>query len=147
MFKTALLKKISEFESTNPKEYWELVNQLRSKEKKLSTDQIDGQVWFSFFKKLTNNSNSSNNCFEQGVDYCVSQINQCACNSSQNLDQEISVQEIRKSATQLVNEKASGNDSISNEMIKSGLNILAPILAVVFMIVFCSRDPFLTCGL
>ena len=50
-----------------------------------------------------------------------------------NLDDTISLEEIRKASIKLKTGKAAGNDSISNEMIKSSIiSILGPSLKILF---------------
>ena len=42
------------------------------------------------------------------------------------------LEEIRKASTKLKSGKAAGNDSISNEMIKSSVSIIGPVLQILF---------------
>ena len=48
------------------------------------------------------------------------------------LDEPITLEEIRKATTKLKTGKAAGNDSISNEMIKSSVSIIWPVLQIPF---------------
>ena len=48
------------------------------------------------------------------------------------LDEPITLEEIRKATTKLKTGKAAGNDSISNEMIKSSVSIIGPVLQILF---------------
>ena len=82
-----------------------------------------------FYKTLYLPINSAKSGFEKLVDFNVSKIAEFAKSNESILDEPITLEEIRKAA---------GNDSISNEMIKSSVFIIGPILQILFNKVFNS---------
>ena len=68
-------------------------------------------------------NNSAKSGFEKSVDFNVSKIAEFAKSNESILDEPITLEEIRKAA---------GNDSISNEMIKSSVSIIGPVLQILF---------------
>ena len=122
-FKEFLLQKITSFESDNPKDFWEMVNELRQKSANQISDKIDAEEWFTYFRKLFTPHNSAKSGFEKLVDFNVSKIAEYAKSNEPILDEPITLEEIRKASTRLKTGKAAGNDSTSNEMIKSSVSI------------------------
>ncbi|KAL9977170.1 hypothetical protein ACROYT_G014548 [Oculina patagonica] len=132
LFKEALLQKIANFESNNPKEYWEMVNDLRQQSAQQTTDAVNADEWLDYFKKLSSPTITSKSEFEKLVDFNVSRIADFGKVNDPILDDEISLEEIHKASVKLKTGKAAGNDSISNEMIKSSIFILGPALKILF---------------
>ena len=66
------------------------------------------------------------------VDFNVSKIAEFAKSDEPILDKPITLEEKRKALTKLKTGKAAGNDSISNEMIKSSVSIIWPVLQIPF---------------
>ena len=64
-FKEFLLQKIASFESDNPKDFWEMVNELRQKSANQISDKIDVEEWFTYFRKLSTPNNSAKSGFEK----------------------------------------------------------------------------------
>ena len=96
IFKEPLLQKIANFESKNPKEYWEMVNDLRQKSVSKTTDAVDVDEWFHYFKKLSSITDTSKSEFEKLVDFNVSRTADLAKLNDPILDDTISIEEIRK---------------------------------------------------
>ena len=118
-FKEFLLQKIASLESDNPKDFWEMVNELRQKSANQISDKIDAEEWFTYFRKLSTPHNSAKSGFEKLVDdFNVSKIAEFAKSNEPILDEPITLEEIRKASTKLKTGKAAGNDSISNDQIK-----------------------------
>ena len=115
---------IASFESDNPKDFWEMVNEVRQKSADQISDKIDVEEWFTYFRKLSTPHNSAKSEFEKLVDFNVSKIAEFAESNEPILDEPITLEEIRKVSTKLKTGKAAGNDSISNEMIKSSVSSL-----------------------
>ncbi|KAL9972695.1 hypothetical protein ACROYT_G019055 [Oculina patagonica] len=132
LFKEALLQKIANFESNNPKEYWEMVNDLRQQSAQQTTDAVNADEWLDYFKKLSSPTITSKSEFEKLVDFNVSRIADFGKVNDPILDDEISLEEIHKASVKMKTGKAAGNDSISNEMIKSSIFILGPALKILF---------------
>ena len=96
------------------------------------SDKIDAEEWFTYFRKLSTPHNSAKSGFEKLVDFNVSKIAEFAKSDEPILDKPITLEEKRKALTKLKTGKAAGNDSISNEMIKSSLSIIGPVLQILF---------------
>ena len=62
----------------------------------------------------------------------VSKIAEFAKSDEPILDEPITLEEKHKALTKLKTGKGAGNDSISNEMIKSSLSIIGPVLQILF---------------
>ena len=109
IFKESLLQKIANFESKNPKEYWEMVNDLRQKSVSKTTDAVDVDEWFHYFKKLCSITDPSKSEFEKLVDFNISGMADFAKLNDPVLDDTISIEEIRKASIKLKTGKAAGN--------------------------------------
>ena len=109
-----------------------MVNELRQKSAKQISDKIDAEEWFTYFRKLSTPHNSAKSGFEKLVDFNVSKIAEFAKSDEPILDKPITLEEKRKALTKLKTGKAAGNDSISNEMIKSSVSIIGPVLQILF---------------
>ena len=144
-FKEFLLQKIASFESDNPKEFWEMVNESRQKSANHG-DKIDAEEWFTYFRKLSTTHNSAKSGFEKLVDFNVSKIAEFAKSNEPILDEPITLEEIRKASTKLKTGKVAGNDSISNEMINSCVSIIGPVLQIFLYKKFSIPAYFPSCG-
>ena len=87
---------------------------------------------FIISKKRSSPTDTSKSEFEKLVDFNVSRMTDFAKLNDPILDDTISLEEIRKASSKLKTGKAAGNDSISNEMIKSSISILGPSLNMSF---------------
>ena len=115
-FREAILNKISDLEGNNPKPFWEMVNELKSNKDRNLADNIEPQEWYDWFKKL-NKPQSSINESDKIIHSIIEKARDFALPDS-SLDKPISNEEIIRASKHLKNEKAIGNDAISNEMIK-----------------------------
>ena len=109
-----------------------MVNDLRQKSANQISDKIDAEEWCTYFRKRATPHNSAKSGFEKLVDLDVSKIAEFAKSNEPILDEPITLEEIRKASTKLKTCKAAGNDSISNEMIKSSASIIGPVLQILF---------------
>ena len=135
LFKENILKQIQTLESNNPKEYWKLVEKLRTnaKNRGSSAEVIDDNDWFLYFQKLNKNPlQTRKTVFERDLDFFANHIDKFANPHNNTLDREIQLNEIAKAAKHLKNEKSSGIDSISNEMIKCSLGVFGSLYARIF---------------
>ena len=128
--KNEIINKINDLQDKNPSSFWALINKI--KEKKESQEAIDPQIFFDHFKDLHATKHSKN--FD---DNFAKQIEEeIKSNSEQihimDLDKEISLKEIITATKSLKNKKASGFDSISNEMIKCSINVLGSSIQMLF---------------
>ena len=67
-FKEFLLQKIASFESDNPNDFWEMVNELRQKSANQISDKIDLEEWFTYCRKLSTTHISAESGSEKLVD-------------------------------------------------------------------------------
>ena len=100
-FKEFLLQKIASFESDNPKDFWEMVNELRQKSVNQILDKIDAEEWFTYFRKLSTPYSSAKSGSEKLVDFNVSKIAELAKSNEPIQDEPITLEEIRKVSTKL----------------------------------------------
>ena len=101
-FKEFLLQKITSFESDNPKDFWEMVNEYQKYKRKYQiSDKIDAKEWFTYFGKLSTPHNSAKSGFEKLVDFNISKIAEFAKSKEPILDEPITFEEIRKASTKL----------------------------------------------
>lgn len=120
-------KKIDNLRKSNSKEFWNL---LKTKQKRNNSD-ISIDVLYNFFKDL----NSS----DEEIDYdFLTNVQQEELNAIVNCD--IKQEEIEKCIKELKNNKASGDDHIVNEYLKSTLHIFMPIYVKLFNIIFRSGN-------
>ena len=119
-FKNEILEKIQTLETTNPKDYWKLVETLRtmSTNKNQNQTPIDPDEWFAYFRKLSNPQTGVNNPFDEGVEFFTSHFDKFSSPIVECLDKPFDSTEIYVVSRKLKNNKASGIDSVSNEMIK-----------------------------
>ena len=109
-----------------------MINELRQKSANPISDKIDAEEWFTYFRKLSTPHNSAKSGFEKLVDFNVSKIAEFAKSYETILDEPITLEEIRRASTKLKTGKAAGSDSISNEMIKSSVSIIGPVMQILF---------------
>lgn len=138
-FRENILQQIQTLESSNPKEYWNLVNKLRSNSRtKKPSDVIDSDEWFSYFKTLNKKNKSVHKSdFEKGINFLTDNIEKLA-NGNSILDKQIELSEVLQTAKKLKNKKSAGIDSLTNEIIKSSLNIIGPLITKIFNIILNS---------
>ena len=133
----SIFSKLDDLESNDPKAYWSLVNSLKNEQENHNGPElaIGPNTWYEHFRNL----NSVKSKFDERLD----QLNQVLKNDKQTktftlMDAIIKDEEIKNSISKLKNNKSSGLDSIRNEMIKSGANILLPCLNKLFNLIFSS---------
>ena len=106
-----------------PTEFWKILNSLKEKSEDPSTS-ISPQDWFAYFKDLMNKNYTSNYSVNAFCKYLH-------CNNDQ-LNSDITAEEMMKAVKHLKNKKASGLDCISNEMIKASSSVLPNLYVDIF---------------
>ena len=94
-FKEFLLQIFASLESDNPKDFWEMVNELRQKSANQISDKIDAEELFTYFRKLSTPHNSAKSGFEKLVDFNVSKIAEFAKSDEPILDEPITLEKKR----------------------------------------------------
>ena len=131
-----MLDKLQIMEGKNPKQYWNLVNSLKSNRSAGISDDISPSEWFSYFKDLNQSNVSMEN--RNVEDQIAKDFQIWAAANCDTLDSPITIEEIQELSKNLKTKKASARDSITNEVIKSSLSVLAPFYVKLFNIVLSS---------
>ena len=110
----------------NPKQFWSHLKSLRGIEKSDTLNAISPNKWVEHFSKIfeSNNIEGTNPEPLPNLDF----IN----DNQRVLISQFTAEEISNGIKKLKNNKASGLDSISNEMIKASAPIILPFLVIFF---------------
>lgn len=120
-FRQDLIDKLDNLKDDNPSQYWALLHELSDTNRENSTSDVSTDAWFSYFKNL-NEKETNASC-----DYLKDMLKDMEREKIfTELDNLISKTEIEKAISTLKNKKASGFDSILNEMLKSSQIYLVP---------------------
>ena len=117
-------QKIHNLRSTNPKEYWKIINSGR----KQISPNISINVLFDFFKTLNTGEPENEGgppVFNQDTDDLNNIINAL-----------ITIDEIKSAMKNLKNNKALGEDLIANEYLKHSFEIMSYIYVKLFNLIF-----------
>ena len=109
--KRKLLDKLLSIEQKNPAEFWNIVNEMKGKQRKDVSSEIDPNTWYSYFKKLMNIKHT--NYFEENT----TDIPIPNKYHTETLNADISCQEVLNALRTLKRGKSCGVDGILNEMI------------------------------
>jgi hypothetical protein len=120
-FYNSLLNKIELLSDNNPKEFWKLVNDTKTR-KSDTSNEISSSEWFDYFKNLNKiNFNTEKSSTEAQI---VKDFDTWAACKDDTLDNPITTEELHKLSKKLKNKKASAGDSLSNEIIKVAVEVL-----------------------
>jgi hypothetical protein len=130
MHRKEMSRRIKNLRSNNSKEYWNILRQgTNKKQPNISIDSL-----FEFFRNI-NKAPETNN--EDGIN--LPDIDNNVINNLNNeINGEITSEEIVSCVKNLKNDKASGNDFIVNEYIKSAIDIILPVYIKMFNCIFSS---------
>jgi len=120
VFKKEFRKKLKSMKSSKPKDYWNYINSINKKKR---IPDVDINVFYDFYKKL--NADETDNSAEPNAEFP-------SIDFQNNLNAEISVEEIHKAVRSLKNGKASGLDLIINEYIKNSIDKLTDLYYKLF---------------
>ena len=121
---------LRELRNKHPREYWKIINS----HKKCSDSQATLNDFYNFFKST--NEMSTEPDMEPRNDNPEDLLNETInVNVENEVNQPITEAEILKSVKSLKNNKASGEDNIVNEHIKSTIHLLLPIYCKLFNII------------
>ena len=129
-YKRSLLEKLDSLHNDDPKLYWQIIDELRSRDSENDvSESVSPSSWLSHFKTLNTESASFKTRIKQLNDTLASlEVTPCF----NELDFEISQSEVSKAIAKIGGNKAPGLDNISNHMIKHGQCVLIPILSKLF---------------
>ena len=124
-FKSQRVEKLRNLKSTNPKEFWKIINSVDKKN--THTPPLD--ELHNFFKTLNTCSNENDQiCHDIEFDENLVEINE-------EINQPISQEEILKATKNLKNNKSPGSDNILNEHIKNTIHVFLPIYLQLFNLI------------
>jgi hypothetical protein len=118
---------LDNLQTNNPKEYWRLVNSLRSNVKDDLVSNIDCNTWSDYFSNLS----KTPAVHIERIDEINKKINDMKndpnFSSFSNLDFRITTSELSKALNKLKKKKSPGLDTITNEMLKEAQIYLNPL--------------------
>ena len=129
-FKQSILNQLDELQSSDPKAYWNLIDNL-TESKKDTESLIDPSIWESYFKSL----NSVPGKFQQKLNNLkdtLIALEQQSVSTFSSLDYSICDKEIIDGISKLKANKSGGLQLISNNMIKSAQYFILPSLKLLF---------------
>ena len=126
----SILNQLESLHDNDPKLYWSLLNDLRKQTGKDSkSSAVDPSTWVSHFKNLNQIKENFKLRLEQ-LDHLLDTLQKEKIFNE--LDMLISPEEISKAISKLKCNKSSGLDTISNNMLKHGQNVLIPSIQKLF---------------
>lgn len=123
--------KMKNMKTKNPKEYWKLLNGEHKQKQKQPNIPI--QILYDFFKELNETTSNDENGNTQQNEHDDTNVQK---ESNEIINDVITAEEILKCIKKLKNNKASGDDLIINEYIKSTANKMINIYVKLFNIIF-----------
>ena len=136
-YKTQIYDKISHSMQKDPKCFWNLINKLGSLSENKTEQTFNEEEFVNFFKKINTVKNENNNFQSLIMSKLKDKLKELDSNKAEhNLNNLINTKEILKAVKTLKNGKSAGIDCISNEMIKSGIQVLLNPLCKLFNLVF-----------
>ena len=130
--KKAISEKLLSWQTNNPDDFWKLVKKLRES-KKSNENPISISQWEEYFKVLhrVNQAALAPDHEDKNIETNF-RLKLNSTNICQIMDAPFSLLEIKDGIKKLKNKKACGPDSISNEMIKTGQNVLLKSIKTLF---------------
>ena len=119
--------KLKELRTSNPKDYWNILNPNRHPNDNKNT--IDINSLFEYFKQLNSNGDGNG---DYKHEYSLPNVD---CTNDE-LNSPITAEEITRCIIKMKNNKSPGNDCIINEYITSTCDIVLPIYVTLFNIIF-----------
>ncbi len=142
-YKLQLLEKLDNLKETDPKAFWNIINQMNEDNHKDLAGQISHYSWHDYFLNL-----NKKECELPDENVFIAEIETLKTDTghSKHFNEEINTDEISKAIRNLKSNKAVGPDSVSNEMLKSGQQALLPSLKFLFnMILKTGKYPKAWC--
>jgi exonuclease III len=133
-YKQSIVDKLDELQGNSPQEYWKLLKKLQQ-ETENPAEQITAEQWQAHFSKLNTRPTEHNKNTPQQVDtdFAIYMTNA-------EINKHIEENEITQAIKTLKNNKATGLDGISNEMLKYGQHTFTKPLASLFNLILKSGN-------
>ena len=128
-YKQDLMDKIASMENSNPKMFWQLIKDLKSNNVK--DNPIVLNIWEDYFKRLGLVKIDNNRKFDERIQGVTERLLSKRLKVD-DLDKDISDEEINLHIKKIKLGKSEGEDRISNEFIKYGGDILTPFMLKLF---------------
>ena len=137
-FRENILDRLSNLESENPKDYWNLVNQLRLENNSETKNNIDGDIWYKYFSDLS--SIPENEHIKSKIKEIKSKLELLEKKNFgfSEIDFKITPGELQKALRQLKSGKSPGLDTITNEMLKVSQSYMQDCLLKLFNAILLS---------
>ena len=129
-YKDEMSKNLRSIRTKTPREYWKILNKNN---KQRNTGHIKIDELYKYFKEL-NKAPEIPDDIEEIIDDEIKVLDVEDLNHT--INQYISQDEILKAIKKLKNNKASGEDRIRNEYIKSSIHVMLPLYEKLFNIIF-----------
>ena len=138
-YKNELLNQLTTLQSNDPKQFWSLLDKLKNPDTEISkcTENIHPKEWYEHFSSLAKKSHR-HECDSLQLK-CIQLENQTQNPAFEALNAPVTISEIKTVIKSLKNNKSTGPDMISYEMIKHGQYVLLPALAKLFYLVLNSK--------
>lgn len=132
------MDRLSNLESENPKDYWNLVNELRHENNQETKNNIDGDIWYTYFSELS--SIPENEHIKSKIKEIKSKLELLENKNFgfSEIDFKITPVELQKALRQLKSGKIPGLDTITNEMLKVSQSYMQDCLLKLFNAIFLS---------
>ena len=119
-----------------PSQFWKKIKRIKGNNK-ISLNLITPTEWYNYFSKLTNADNENvQEKYKRQHEIIQNELKDMLRDTKQNiiteLDKPFIQKEIEEGIDKIKNNKASGNDSISNEMLKCTKKIISPLITELF---------------
>ena len=138
-FRNKLLHDLEHMSDNNPEQYWKILSELK-KEQSSPAQKINPiplEDWVDYFSKLYKGKRPD----ETRVKEITNGVkNMEMMNTFNELDFQITTEEVNKAITKLKNKKSPGIDGISSEMLKAGQGCLTPVLVKLFNHILRSKS-------
>ena len=139
-FKQGLYERLVNISESNPKEYWEMFNELKKCHDDVDINSqgcpIKDEEWIKHYKNLLGPQKMDDSRLRfvrDQIDYFLNKP------YFSELDYAITVDEIMKASKSLKNNKSAGLDNITNEMVKCSLPLLAKSFSNIFNASLCKQ--------
>ena len=133
------INKLRNMEKKNPKMFWKSIKGMTSKQT-VKVTNISEKDWVNHFSNPLNRPTNNSNQFHEYVKSCLHQLENLKQVENSQINRSIELIEIEKCIKTLKNNKAAGIDLITNEMIKTGVDLLKKPLQVIFNEILSSGE-------